>query len=99
MPTAGAQEPARLAPDRDPRHPLRGKMRSMPKLIPGVHHKLPGDAQDTSSGSTSTPRSDQRVELNLYISGEEDDEDDAEPPEPTPAGRDERRARRRDELT
>ena len=23
-----------------------GKMRSLPKLIPGVHHKLPGDAQD-----------------------------------------------------
>jgi hypothetical protein len=40
-----------------------GKMRSLPKLIPGVHHKLPGGAQDEEHNE----------EFNLYIKGEEGD--------------------------
>src|SRR5690242_12529740 len=48
-----------------------GKMRSLSKLIPGIHPKLPGDSQkhvkniyDHSEGH--------REELNLYITGEEE---------------------------
>jgi succinate dehydrogenase / fumarate reductase iron-sulfur subunit len=51
-----------------------GKMRSLPKLIPGVHHKLPGDAQDHVKRIYAHTE-DHQVELNLYIRGEEPDEE------------------------
>jgi succinate dehydrogenase / fumarate reductase iron-sulfur subunit len=53
-----------------------GKMRSLPKLIPGVHPKLPGDAQDQVK-RVYDHAEEHRTELNLYIVGEE-----AEEPEP-----------------
>ena len=48
-----------------------GKMRSLPKLIPGVHPKLPGDAQDHVKRIYAHAE-EHRDELNLYITGEED---------------------------
>jgi succinate dehydrogenase / fumarate reductase iron-sulfur subunit len=48
-----------------------GKMRSLPKLIPGVHPKLPGDAQERVK-SAYAHAEEHREELNLYITGEED---------------------------
>ena len=51
-----------------------GKMRSLPKLIPGVHAKLPGDAQDHVKRIYAHAEEHQ-VELNLYIRGEEVDEE------------------------
>src|SRR5262245_43411985 len=65
-----------------------GKMRSLPKLIPGVHHKLPGDAQDHVKRIYAHAE-DHQVELNLYIRGEEPDEEAPEAtiePEPDEAG-------------
>jgi hypothetical protein len=53
-----------------------GKMRSLPKLIPGVHPKLPGDAQAQVKRAFEHAE-EHRTELNLYIVGEE-----AEEPEP-----------------
>ena len=50
-----------------------GKMRSLSKLIPGVHPKLPGDAQDHVKRIYAHAE-EHRDELNLYITGEEDDE-------------------------
>lgn len=69
-----------------------GKMRSIPKLIPGVHHKLPGDAQDHVKRIYETAE-ESRIQLNLYIIGEGGEEDasaEATEPEsvseePTPA--------------
>jgi hypothetical protein len=55
-----------------------GKMRSLPKLIPGVHHKLPGDAQDHVKRIYAHAEEHQ-VELNLYIRGEEVDADESVP--------------------
>ncbi len=62
-----------------------GKMRSLPKLIPGVHHKLPGDSQEHVERIYEHAE-EHRTELNLYISGEEDvepepDEEELSPPE------------------
>jgi succinate dehydrogenase iron-sulfur subunit len=51
-----------------------GKMRSLPKLIPGVHPKLPGDAQQHVKRIYAHAE-DHQVELNLYIRGEEADQD------------------------
>jgi succinate dehydrogenase iron-sulfur subunit len=51
-----------------------GKMRSLPKLIPGVHKKLPGDAQDHVK-RIYTHTEGHEVELNLYIRGEEADQE------------------------
>ena len=51
-----------------------GKMRSVPKLIPGVHHKLPGDAQDHVKRIYERAE-ESRIELNLYIIGEGGEED------------------------
>jgi succinate dehydrogenase / fumarate reductase, iron-sulfur subunit len=51
-----------------------GKMRSLPKLIPGVHPKLPGDAQQNVKRIYAHAE-DHQIELNLYIKGEEADED------------------------
>jgi succinate dehydrogenase / fumarate reductase iron-sulfur subunit len=49
-----------------------GKMRSLPKLIPGVHPKLPGGAQDEVKAIYAHAE-EHNEELNLYIRGEEDD--------------------------
>jgi succinate dehydrogenase / fumarate reductase iron-sulfur subunit len=51
-----------------------GKMRSLPKLIPGIHAKLPGDAQDHVKRIYAHAE-DHQVELNLYIRGEEADQE------------------------
>ncbi|MGH2992834.1 MAG: succinate dehydrogenase/fumarate reductase iron-sulfur subunit [Solirubrobacterales bacterium] len=61
-----------------------GKMRSLRKLIPGVHHKLPGDAQNNVKRIYAHAE-DHRVELNLYIKGEEAEQEapeEAVEPEP-----------------
>jgi succinate dehydrogenase / fumarate reductase, iron-sulfur subunit len=55
-----------------------GKMRSLPKLIPGVHPKLPGDAQNHVKRIYAHTEQHQ-VELNLYIRGEEADADESVP--------------------
>jgi len=55
-----------------------GKMRSLPKLIPGVHPKLPDGAQDHVKRIYAHAE-EHEVELNLYIHGEE-----AEGDEPVP---------------
>jgi succinate dehydrogenase / fumarate reductase iron-sulfur subunit len=47
-----------------------GKMRSLPKLIPGVHHKLPGDAQDEVK-AINKHAEEHNEEFNLYIKGDE----------------------------
>jgi hypothetical protein len=60
-----------------------GKMRSLPKLIPGVHHKLPGGAQDRVRGIYEHAE-EHRTQLNLYITGEEEVE--PEPDEMAPTG-------------
>ena len=51
-----------------------GKMRSLPKLVPGVHPKLPGDAQ-SHVRRIYAHAEDHQVELNLYIRGEEADQE------------------------
>jgi succinate dehydrogenase / fumarate reductase, iron-sulfur subunit len=53
-----------------------GKMRSLPKLIPGVHPKLPGDAQEHVKRVYSHAE-EHREELNLYITGEEEMEEES----------------------
>jgi succinate dehydrogenase / fumarate reductase, iron-sulfur subunit len=58
-----------------------GKMRSLPKLIPGVHPKLPGDAQDHLKRAYKHAE-EHKTELNLYIVGEGAEE--PEPDEMTP---------------
>ena len=52
-------------------------MRSLRKLIPGVHPKLPGDAQGHVKGIYSHAE-EHRTELNLYVTGEEGEEEIAE---------------------
>jgi hypothetical protein len=51
-------------------------MRSLPKLIPGVHPKLPGDAQGHVKRVYSHAE-EHREELNLYITGEEEMEEES----------------------
>ena len=53
-----------------------GKMRSLPKLIPGVHHKLPDGAQDEVKAIYKHAE-EHNEEFNLYIKGEEGDEEAA----------------------
>src|SRR5918996_4490 len=66
-----------------------GKMRSLSKLIPGVHHKLPGNSQEHVQRIYEHAE-DHREELNLYIKGEEAEEDvPAEEVEPEPDEREE----------
>jgi succinate dehydrogenase / fumarate reductase iron-sulfur subunit len=65
-----------------------GKMRSLSKLIPGVHPKLPGDAQENVKRIYEHAE-EHREELNLYISGEEAEEEMAE--RDVPAGGEEER--------
>jgi succinate dehydrogenase / fumarate reductase iron-sulfur subunit len=55
-----------------------GKMRSLPKLIPGVHPKLPDGAQDQVKRIYAHAEG-HSVELNLYIKGEEADQDEPVP--------------------
>ena len=55
-------------------------MRSLPKLIPGIHQKLPGDAQEHVKRIYEHAE-EHGEELNLYIVGEEGEE--PEPEEPT----------------
>jgi succinate dehydrogenase / fumarate reductase, iron-sulfur subunit len=51
-----------------------GKMRSLTKLVPGLHHKLPGDAQQHVKRVVE--HSEEHVtELNLYIKGEESEDE------------------------
>ncbi len=58
-----------------------GKMRSVPKLMPGVHAKLPDGAQDEVKAIYAHAE-EHREEFNLYIKGEEDVEPEPdEPPE------------------
>jgi succinate dehydrogenase / fumarate reductase iron-sulfur subunit len=66
-----------------------GKMRSLPKLIPGVHKKLPDGAQDEVKRIYQHAE-EHREELNLYIRGEEPDEEAPEgevQPEPDEAAK------------
>jgi succinate dehydrogenase / fumarate reductase iron-sulfur subunit len=51
-----------------------GKMRSIPKLIPGVHHKLPGDAQEHVKKAYERAEAS-NIQLNLYVIGEGGEED------------------------
>jgi hypothetical protein len=48
-----------------------GKARSLAKLIPGVHPKLPGGAQDEVKAIYEHAEQ-HREEFNIYIQGEED---------------------------
>ena len=48
-----------------------GKVRTLGQMIPGVHHKLPGGAQDDVKGIYEHAE-EHGEELNLYIKGEED---------------------------
>ena len=48
-----------------------GKARSLPKLIPGIHPKLPDGAQDEVKAIYAHTE-DHRAEFNIYITGEED---------------------------
>src|SRR5262249_10578124 len=57
-----------------------GKARSLPKLVPGIHPKLPGGAQDEVK-AIYRHAEEHREEFNIYITGEEDVE--PEPDEPT----------------
>ena len=59
-----------------------GKMRNLAKLIPGLHPKLPGDAQQHVKRAY-THAEEHREELNLYVTGEEEIVPEAdEAPEP-----------------
>jgi succinate dehydrogenase / fumarate reductase, iron-sulfur subunit len=57
-----------------------GKARSPAKVIPGIHPKLPGGAQDEVKAIYKHAE-DHREEFNIYIKGEDDVE--PEPDEPT----------------
>jgi succinate dehydrogenase / fumarate reductase iron-sulfur subunit len=59
-----------------------GKMRSLPKLIPGVHPKLPGGAQDEVKAIYKHAE-EHREEFNIYIKGEDEDFVEPEPDEMT----------------
>jgi succinate dehydrogenase / fumarate reductase iron-sulfur subunit len=70
-----------------------GKMRSLPKLIPGVHHKLPDGAQDEVQAIYEHAE-EHREEFNIYIKGEEDVE-----PEPDEVNVDEASAPAEEETS
>jgi succinate dehydrogenase / fumarate reductase iron-sulfur subunit len=62
-----------------------GKARSLSKLIPGIHPKLPGDAQDQVKRLYEHAE-EHGTQINLYITGEEDvvpepDEEELSQPE------------------
>ena len=54
-----------------------GKMRSLAKLIPGIHPKLPGDAQGHVEDIYERAE-ESRWQLNLYITGRDEDMTEAE---------------------
>jgi succinate dehydrogenase / fumarate reductase iron-sulfur subunit len=54
-----------------------GKMRSLPKLIPGIHPKLPDGAQDDVE-EIYEHAEEHGIELNLYIKGEGGEEDEGQ---------------------
>jgi hypothetical protein len=62
-----------------------GKMRSLPKLIPGIHRKLPGDAQDRVKNLYEHAE-EHRTQLNLYITGEEEVEPEPDETEEVDGG-------------
>ncbi len=57
-----------------------GKARSLAKLIPGVHPKLPGGAQDEVRAIYKHAE-EHREEFNIYITGEDEDFVEPEPDE------------------
>jgi succinate dehydrogenase / fumarate reductase, iron-sulfur subunit len=57
-----------------------GKARSLAKLIPGVHPKLPGGAQDEVKAIYEHAE-EHREEFNIYIKGEDEDFVEPEPDE------------------
>jgi succinate dehydrogenase / fumarate reductase iron-sulfur subunit len=57
-----------------------GKMRSLPKLIPGIHPKLPDGAQEEVKAIYKHAE-DHREEFNIYITGEDEDFVEPEPDE------------------
>jgi len=57
-------------------------MRSLPKLIPGIHPKLPDGAQDEVKAIYEHAE-EHREEFNLYIKGEDEDFVEPEPDEMT----------------
>jgi succinate dehydrogenase / fumarate reductase, iron-sulfur subunit len=59
-----------------------GKARSLSKLVPGIHPKLPGGAQDEVQAIYKHAE-DHREEFNLYIKGEDEDFVEPEPDEMT----------------
>jgi succinate dehydrogenase / fumarate reductase iron-sulfur subunit len=59
-----------------------GKGRSLSKLVPGIHPKLPGDAQDEVKAIYEHAE-EHREEFNIYIKGEDEDFVEPEPDELT----------------
>jgi succinate dehydrogenase / fumarate reductase iron-sulfur subunit len=59
-----------------------GKGRSVSKLVPGIHPKLPGNAQDEVKAIYKHAE-EHREEFNIYITGEDEDFVEPEPDEPT----------------
>jgi succinate dehydrogenase / fumarate reductase, iron-sulfur subunit len=59
-----------------------GKGRSLSKLVPGIHPKLPGNAQD-EVGEIYEHAEEHREEFNIYIKGEDEDFVEPEPDEMT----------------
>jgi succinate dehydrogenase / fumarate reductase iron-sulfur subunit len=61
-----------------------GKGRSLSKLVPGIHPKLPGGAQDEVKAIYKHTE-EHREEFNIYIKGEDEDFVEPEPDEMTDA--------------
>jgi succinate dehydrogenase / fumarate reductase iron-sulfur subunit len=59
-----------------------GKGRSLSKLVPGIHPKLPGGAQEDVKAIYKHAE-EHREEFNIYITGEDEDFVEPEPDEPT----------------
>ncbi|HEY2333520.1 MAG TPA: 2Fe-2S iron-sulfur cluster-binding protein [Solirubrobacterales bacterium] len=59
-----------------------GKGRSLSKLVPGIHPKLPDGAQDEVKAIYKHAE-EHREEFNVYITGEDEDFVEPEPDEPT----------------
>jgi hypothetical protein len=59
-----------------------GKARSLSKLVPGIHPKLPGGAQDEVKAIYKHAE-EHHEEFNLYIKGEDEDFVEPEPDEMT----------------
>jgi succinate dehydrogenase / fumarate reductase, iron-sulfur subunit len=59
-----------------------GKARSVSKVVPGIHPKLPGGAQDEVQAIYKHAE-EHREEFNIYIAGEDEDFVEPEPDEPS----------------